>query len=115
MTDDIRARAREAVGAWDHWDQGSRRFVPGVRILIDLMRGLLVELDAAQANAAEMTIRVERVRDVVAYGGDDPDCDRVDYMAVPCGDVQSAASAPVDPAEIAKVVETLFGGGFDVG
>ncbi|WGH20085.1 hypothetical protein [Gordonia phage Tarzan] len=49
MTDDVRDRAREAVGAWDHFDQGSRQFVPGVRVLIEIMRGLLVELDQANA------------------------------------------------------------------
>ncbi|QXO13146.1 hypothetical protein QLQ78_gp49 [Gordonia phage Jojo24] len=49
MSDDIRARAREAVGAWDHFDQGSKRFVPGVKVLVEIIRGLLAELELDQA------------------------------------------------------------------
>jgi hypothetical protein len=69
---------------------------------------LTADLDTARATIREMAksvVRLERVRDIGAYGGDDPDSDHIDYMAIPCMDVMRAASSEVTDDEAERVAQ----------
>lgn len=71
----------------------------------DNLRAQLAQRDSVIREMADELVRIERVRDIVAYGGHDPDCDRVDFMAVACDDIQRACRSEVSDEERARILD----------